>query len=224
MDSLAYDAAKAAARFAKAKSAHDELIAAAHRAQVASPGGSGANQHGANVPGRNVSTVADLGLTRKAIHEARQLRDAEATAPSVIRRTRDARLAEGQEPTKAAVCGMRSVTCRPPRRQSLIGIPVRPASHDVGQYGLLHGHGLRAAYRVVGHRGERAMPGHETIARWRGTRHDGREPTRVRAGRPKLRVALKLILGGRDTPARNLFQQCHSWKKGSILILRVLIK
>ena len=32
---LAYDAAKAAARFAKAKGAHDELIAAAHRAQAA---------------------------------------------------------------------------------------------------------------------------------------------------------------------------------------------
>lgn len=33
------------------------------------------------------ATVADLGLTRKAIHEARQLRDTEAAAPGVIRRT-----------------------------------------------------------------------------------------------------------------------------------------
>lgn len=49
------------------------------------------------------ATVADLGLTRKAIHEARQLRDAEAADPGVIRRTLDARLAEGREPSKAAV-------------------------------------------------------------------------------------------------------------------------
>lgn len=110
---LTYDAAKAAARFAKAKGAHDELIAAAHRAQadaleieaqakrrladeydaaqqrgeVAGHGGERGNQHVANVPGGNVATVADLGLTRKAIHEARQLRDAEAAAPGVIRRT-----------------------------------------------------------------------------------------------------------------------------------------
>ncbi|WP_447673500.1 hypothetical protein [Methylobacterium mesophilicum] len=51
------------------------------------------------------AAVTDLGLTRKAIHEARQLRDAEAADPGVIRRTLDARLAEGQEPTKAAVRG-----------------------------------------------------------------------------------------------------------------------
>lgn len=49
------------------------------------------------------ATVTDLGLTRKAIHEARQLRDAEAADPGVIRRTLDTRLAQGKEPTKAAV-------------------------------------------------------------------------------------------------------------------------
>jgi hypothetical protein len=49
------------------------------------------------------TAVTDLGLTWKAIHEARQLRDAEAANPGVIRRTLDARLADGQEPTKAAV-------------------------------------------------------------------------------------------------------------------------
>jgi hypothetical protein len=54
-------------------------------------------------------TAADLGLIGRAIHEARQLRDAEAADPGVIRRTRDARLAEAQEPTKAAV---RMADCR----------------------------------------------------------------------------------------------------------------
>ncbi|MDP4022434.1 hypothetical protein Q8W71_07355 [Methylobacterium sp. NEAU 140] len=41
------------------------------------------------------ATVADLGLTRKAVHEARQLRDAEAADPGVIHRTLDERLATG---------------------------------------------------------------------------------------------------------------------------------
>ena len=49
------------------------------------------------------ATANDLGLTRKAIHEARQLLDAEAAAPGVIRRALDARLADGQEPIKVAV-------------------------------------------------------------------------------------------------------------------------
>lgn len=121
-----YDAAKAAARFAKAKGAHDELIAAVHRAQAdaleieaqakrrladeydaAQERGEVVGPHNGarnRVPQENaIATVSDLGLTRKAIHEARQLRDAEAAAPGVIRRTLDARLAEGQEPTKAAI-------------------------------------------------------------------------------------------------------------------------
>jgi hypothetical protein len=44
--------------------------------------------------------VSDLGLTRKAIHEARQLRDAEAADPGVIRRALDCRLAQGESPPK----------------------------------------------------------------------------------------------------------------------------
>lgn len=127
MAGLAYDAAKAAARFARAKGAHDDLIAAAHRAQAdaleieaqakrrladeydAAQERGEVGQSGTRtdlVPKQNEvrpATVADLGLTRKAVHEARQLRDAEAANPGVIRRTLDARLADGQEPTKAAV-------------------------------------------------------------------------------------------------------------------------
>ncbi|MGH1591795.1 hypothetical protein ACRBEV_29660 [Methylobacterium phyllosphaerae] len=126
---LAYDAAKAAARFAKAKGAHDELIAAAHRAQAdaleieaqakrrLADEYDAAQQQGEVASGSvrtdivpqgndvRPATAADLGLTRKAIHEARQLRDAEAADPGVIRRALDARLESGQEPTKAAVRG-----------------------------------------------------------------------------------------------------------------------
>ena len=100
---------------------HDDLIAAAHRAQadgaeiealakrrladeydaaqergeVQRPGG----DRTSIVPlGNNAPTVTDLGLTRKQVHEARQVRDAEAVAPGVVRRALDERLAQGQEP------------------------------------------------------------------------------------------------------------------------------
>lgn len=127
--STVYDAAKRAARIAKAKGAHDALIAAAHRAQadaleieaaakrrladeydaaqergeIAGQGGARGNQHSGNVPEQNVATAADIGLTRKDIHEARQIRDAEEAQPGVVRQTLDAKLAAGEEPTKAAV-------------------------------------------------------------------------------------------------------------------------
>lgn len=124
--SYAYDQAKAAARFAKAKGAHDELIAAVHRTQAdaleieaqakrrladeydaAQDRGEVVGAHdGAKkrVPdGNAIATVADLGLTRKQVHEARQIRDAEIVEPGIVRRVLDQRLAERQEPTKAAV-------------------------------------------------------------------------------------------------------------------------
>jgi hypothetical protein len=122
---FAYDAAKATARLARAKGAHDELIAAAHRVQAdaleieaqakrrladeydaAQERGEVATQahHRSSLPAGKTApaTVSDIGLTHKQVHEARQLRDAEAAAPGVIRRTLDARLAGGQEPTEAS--------------------------------------------------------------------------------------------------------------------------
>ena len=120
---LAYDTAKRAARLSRAKSAHDDLIAAAHRAQadaleieaaakrrladeydaaqargeVAKRGWeSGVDKH-------NITTSAELGLRRDQIHEARRLRDAEAAEPGLVRRTLDAKLERGEEPTRSAV-------------------------------------------------------------------------------------------------------------------------
>jgi hypothetical protein len=40
---------------------------------------------------------------RKDIHEARAIRDAEERNPGVVRRTVDAALAAGKEPTKAGI-------------------------------------------------------------------------------------------------------------------------
>jgi hypothetical protein len=130
--SVAYDAAKKAARLAKAKGAHDELIAKAHRAQadaleieaaakrrladeydaaqergeIGKRGDYGAVTSTAEV---TPATAADIGLTHKEIHEARQIRDAEQADPGIVRRVLDEALEAGNEPTKAA---LRNATTR----------------------------------------------------------------------------------------------------------------
>jgi hypothetical protein len=124
--SVIYDVAKSAARLAKAKGAHDPLLAAAHRSQAdALEIMAGAKRRLADeydlaqergevqIPGgdrvskvskqNNAATVADIGLTRKEIHEARQIRDAELADPGIVRRTIDAAVAAGEEPSKAKV-------------------------------------------------------------------------------------------------------------------------
>ena len=123
---VAYDAAKRSARLSRAKAAHDDLVAAAHRAQAhaleieaaakrrLADEYDGAQAHGdvGQQGARNdlvrdandvVATAADLGLNRREIHEARLLRDAEAAEPGLIRRALDERLDRGEEPTRAAV-------------------------------------------------------------------------------------------------------------------------
>jgi hypothetical protein len=123
---LAYDVAKRAARLQRAKSAHDDLVAAAHRAQAhaleiearakrrladeydaAQARGEvfGAHNGARNrVEGSNaIATTTDLGLRRDQIHEARQFRDAEAADPDIVRRTLDDRLERGEEPTRTAL-------------------------------------------------------------------------------------------------------------------------
>ena len=123
--SFAYDAAKRAARLANAKQAHDELIAAAHRAQADALAiesqakrrladeydqaringtASAQGQRTDLLPDeKKVATAAELGLTHKEIHEARLIRDAEAVEPGIVRRTLDEKLARGEEPTRAAL-------------------------------------------------------------------------------------------------------------------------
>ena len=120
---FAYDTARRAARLQKAKGAHDELVAAAHRAQAdaleieanakrrlateydaAQQRGDvksrGDNQH---VPDGNKLSIREIGLNRKEIHEARQIRDAEEVEPGIVRRVLDEHLDRGDEPTKAAL-------------------------------------------------------------------------------------------------------------------------
>lgn len=123
--SVAYDAAKKATRLAKAKGAHDELIAAGHRVQAdaleiearakrrladeydAAQERGEVAKIGDNLPSvpkqNSKPTAADIGLSRKDIHEARIIRDAEVADPGIVRRTVDAAVAAGDEPSKAKV-------------------------------------------------------------------------------------------------------------------------
>lgn len=125
MARVAYDAAKSAARIARAKDAHDEIIAAVYRAQgdaariearakirLADEYDAAQDRGEVATDGRpkTVSdgngikpTAADIGLSRKDIHEARILRDAEQESPGIVDRVIDDRVEMGVEPTKAAI-------------------------------------------------------------------------------------------------------------------------
>lgn len=139
MAGVVYDAAKKAARLAKAKGAHDALIAAAHRAQAdALEIEAGAKRRLADeydaaqerkevgqrtgrpkvVPdGNDFSPSAeDVGLTRKVIHEAREVRDAEEADPGIVRRTLDEAIEAGEEPTRAKV--KRAVKAKSARKKT----------------------------------------------------------------------------------------------------------
>jgi hypothetical protein len=125
---VAYDAAKLAARLTEAKDAHDEVVAAAHRAMAdaliietrakcrladeydaAQERGEVAKRSDGtairdHVPNENkVATVADIGLTRKQVHEARVIRDAERKQPGVIKQTLEQKLRAGEAPLRADV-------------------------------------------------------------------------------------------------------------------------
>ena len=131
---VAYDAAKSAGRMAKAKQAHDSLIADIHRAQAhalairaraemrlaeeyddALDRGEVAKSGQRNdlVVGNNEvkPTAADLGIRRDEIHEARKFRDAERADPGVIRRTIEGMVDRGEEPTRAAL--RKEITAKP---------------------------------------------------------------------------------------------------------------
>jgi hypothetical protein len=155
---LAYDIAKRAARLQSAKSAHDVLIAAAHRAQAdaleieaaakrrladeydaAQARGEvarlGTNQSDLGVFEGNTrpATSSDIGLSRKAIHDARLIRDAEVADPGIVRRTLDERLEHGEEPTRAALrkmvtdAAMRGLRPqRSPSRRNPLYVPPTP--------------------------------------------------------------------------------------------------
>lgn len=133
----AYDAAKSAGRMAKAKTAHDSLIADIHRAQahalairaraemrlaeeydaaqdrgeVAGNGQRGPEKAVADGNSFSPATVADLGIRRDEIHEARKMRDAEAADPGIISRTIEGMIERGEEPTRQGL--RKEITAKP---------------------------------------------------------------------------------------------------------------
>lgn len=118
---VAYDAAKSAGRLAKAKEAHDSLLSEIYRAQAdilmteargkmrLAEEYDAAQDRGEVRRANNEKTAseaeavsaADIGLTHKAIHEARQIRDAERTDPGITERILNDIVSRGEEPTKA---------------------------------------------------------------------------------------------------------------------------
>ena len=122
---FAYDAAKAAARFAKAKGAYDEVIGAVYRAQAdaleieatakrrladevdaAQDRGElpKRGQHRAVLGDNKIrAALSDAGLDHDSILEARQARDAEVQVPGIVRESLDSIIVSGYEPTKAAL-------------------------------------------------------------------------------------------------------------------------
>jgi hypothetical protein len=131
MAGLAYTAAKAAGRLAKAKGAFDDVIVKVWRAQAdalqieAMANRRIADEYDAAQERGEVRTqadnnafsktekagFADIGLTGKVVHEARQIRDAEVADPGVVQRSLDDALEAGEEPTRAVL--RRAVHSRP---------------------------------------------------------------------------------------------------------------
>ena len=125
MAGVAYDAAKRAARLTKAKGAYNELMGKVTRAQAdaldieaqakrriadeydAAQERGEVAKIGDNLPripiGNSKPTAADLGLSLKVIHEAREIRDAEEADPGIVRRVLDEAIEAGEEPTRAKV-------------------------------------------------------------------------------------------------------------------------
>lgn len=121
--SVAYDAAKSAGRMARAKKAHDDVLSAVYRAQadalliearakvrLADEYDAAQERGDVAVAGDNQvvpdgndrkATASDIGITRKQIHDARKLRDAEADNPGKTERALVAMVERGEEPTKA---------------------------------------------------------------------------------------------------------------------------
>lgn len=122
---VVYDTSKRMARAARAQGAHADVVAKAHRLQadalelksladirladeydaaqargeVAGPNDGSAGRFNQERP----ATVADIGLTRKIIHDARQTRNLEAENPGIIRQSLDALIAANEEPSKASL-------------------------------------------------------------------------------------------------------------------------
>lgn len=128
---LAYDAAKAAARFAKAKGAYDDVIGAVYRAQadaleieamakrrIAEEYEKGREEgvfaaptewrdrkdvSNSNGLAKDKLVIADLGISRKEMHDFRRIKEVEQAEPGFIGKVAHALAEQGLEPSKRAI-------------------------------------------------------------------------------------------------------------------------
>lgn len=122
---VTYSTAKISSRIAKAKGAHDKVVAAAHRAQAdaleieaeakrrLADEYDGAQKRGEVgkkgqrtdlVPEQDkVPTAEEIGMSRKEVQDAREIRDAIKANPGIVKEVLGDILKSGDEPTRAAL-------------------------------------------------------------------------------------------------------------------------
>jgi len=150
---IAYEAAKLTKRIAEAKQASDKVVAAALRAQsdalaIESEAKArladeydAAQQRGEigkrgqrtdKVPvEKQVPTAEEAGLSRKEIMDARQVRDAIAANPAVVRDALDQIIKDGDEPTRAALKKALAPTVRAIRAETQAAKKERRAEREI---------------------------------------------------------------------------------------------
>ena len=118
---VAYDAAKSAGRLAKAKNAHDRLLAEVYRMQGnalliearakmrlaeeydAAQDRGEVRKAGNSSNAEELTSAADIGLSHKDIFNSRKLADAEKQSPGIVQKAIDDMLERNFEPTKAGL-------------------------------------------------------------------------------------------------------------------------
>lgn len=154
MARVAYDAAKSAGRIAKAKQAHDSILADVHRAQAnatfiraraemrlaeeydAAQDRGEVRQNGERSFSSPEKVSGSEILPPKDLHEARKFREAEKAEPGLIRRSLDAMIERGEEPTRAAL--KREVIDRPqPKKMNQTAMALWGRVKDFDRLGFL---------------------------------------------------------------------------------------
>ncbi len=140
------------ARAARAREAHAAILAGVHRAQAdallieagakvrladeydaaQARGEVRTRRDNQHVPDRNKPRVADLGLSRKDIHDARKVRDAEAADPGAAARMLGAMVKSLEEPSRAALRRSTLAAIEEARRAIILDVEPEAASAGAG--------------------------------------------------------------------------------------------
>lgn len=149
MATVAYDAAKSAARLARAKNAHDELLSAIYHAQAdsleiearakrrladeydAAQERGEILKHGERTVFSPEKVKGTEVIPPKEVHDARVIRDAEDADPGIVKRTVREAAAACTEPTKALVRrAVKAVAKRSKPKRVPLKQQDEPSQHD----------------------------------------------------------------------------------------------